>query len=380
MRIAHVTSDAGLGGSGRHLLELLASPVWSSDECFVLSPPGELAERLRQAAAGRWVALALPMRPRSFDLVGLLHLTRAFRRLKPEVVHAHASLSARLAARAAGVPVVLHTRHGSSRRESAQWRSGRLRPLRRALERALADHAVAVCRALAEELVADGAPRERVHLVPSGIDPSPYREAPARRDLWRARLGAAPGDVLVVGTGRLVSEKGWDDWLAAAACARSQLAALGEAAPLRFAVAGEGPERARLVGLARELGFPHETFVGFVEDVPGLLAAADVFMLLSRREGLATAAIEAMHAGLPVVATAVGGTPEAVEDGATGRVVPPGDREAASRALLALARDPELRRLWGEAGRRRARREFTAERMASATRDLYVRLLEAARW
>ncbi|MBE3589557.1 MAG: glycosyltransferase family 4 protein [Firmicutes bacterium] len=405
MRIVHVISDRGLGGAGRYLWTLLEQPAWAGDELTVIAPRGELAARLEAAARGRWRVEAPDLPARSLDARSVWHLARRLRRLRPNVVHAHASLSARLAAACTGVPLVVYTRHGSSRRESAQWQGGRWSFLRRRAEAALPHVAVAVSRAVAEELLQDGVPPARVHVIPSGVDPAPFLEAGARRPLWRARLGLEEDDVLILGTGRLVPEKGWDTWLAAAgrllagegmaadAGARADAPAPGAAAGrtpadgpapaaagarpprLRFAIAGDGPLAAELRAAAARARLPGEVLLGFVEDVPGLLAAADVFMLLSRTEALPLAAVEACMAGRPCVVTGVGGLPEAVPDGVAGFVVPPGDAEAAARAAARLAADAALRARMGEAARRHALAHHSAPQMAQALRDLYLRLL-----
>ncbi|MBX5476537.1 MAG: glycosyltransferase [Clostridia bacterium] len=383
MRIVHVISDRGIGGAGRYLWTLLEQPVWEDDELTVIAPRGELAARLEAAARGRWRVEAPDLAPRSLDARAVLHLAARLRRLRPHVVHAHASLSARLAAAWTRVPLVVYTRHGSSRRDSAQWQGGRWTRLRRRAEAALPHEAIAVSHAVVEELLRDGVPPARVHLIPSGVDPAPYLAAAERRAAWRARLGLGDADVLVAGTGRLVPEKDWDTWIAAAGRLLASPAAGRDAGAgatedskggrrLRFAIAGEGPLEADLRRAATEAGVPGDVFLGFVDDVPGLLAAADIFMLLSRTEALPLSAIEAALAGLPCVVSNAGGLPEVVPDGVSGIVVPVGDADAAARAVARLAADAALRGRMGEAARRHALQHYSAERMARDVRALYA--------
>jgi glycosyltransferase involved in cell wall biosynthesis len=116
-------------------------------------------------------------------------------------------------------------------------------------------------------------------------------------------------------------------------------------------------------------------FTGIRQDVPNILGLLDVFVLPSLWEGLPIALLEAMAAGLPVVATAVGGTPEVVVEGETGFLVPPRDPEALAEAILRLLREPDLRRRMGEAGRKRVAEHFSVEQMVQKTEALYEHLL-----
>ena len=185
------------------------------------------------------------------------------------------------------------------------------------------------------------------------------------RDRVREELGAQAGDVLALGLGRLAPEKGWEALLEAAA------AALGEAPALLFAIAGEGSSRARLEARARWLGIAGRVrFLGYRRDVGELLGAADLFALLPEEEALGLGFVEAALAGLPAVATEVGGIPEVVRP-ETGILVPARDTARAARALAALARDPALRRRLGEAARERALRLFTLERMVRELDAVY---------
>jgi glycosyltransferase involved in cell wall biosynthesis len=118
-------------------------------------------------------------------------------------------------------------------------------------------------------------------------------------------------------------------------------------------------------------------FVGHQEDILPWLAALDVFVLSSDWEGMSNALLEAMAAGLPVVATAVGGTPEVVVDGVTGLLVPPHDPISLAEAIVRLLDAPDLRRQMGQAGRERVKKRFTVERMVEQTQTLYEHILSA---
>jgi phosphatidyl-myo-inositol dimannoside synthase len=200
-----------------------------------------------------------------------------------------------------------------------------------------------------------GVPQSRIHVLTPGVLPGsgerPDPSGPGLRE--RLGLGERP---LVLSVSRLVPRKGQDLLLGAVARARE------ECPDLACVIVGEGTDRERLQAQVRELGLTEHAFLpGRVEDLAEAYSAATLFALLSRHvpergwwEGFGIVYREAGQFGLPVVATRVGGIPDAVEDGETGFLVPQDDVEAAAAAIVRIVRDPELARRLGEAGRERA--------------------------
>ncbi|MDI6893219.1 MAG: glycosyltransferase [Bacillota bacterium] len=359
MRVLHIITDTNVGGAGRYLLNLLGSRAFAGLDVTVACPQGELARRVdalgvsRMEVSGRDVSWSWPL---------LRELHAAIRRLRPHVVHTHASLAGRVAARLGGVPVV-YTKHnvvriptaagvvppaaGPAKRLFNRW-SGRL----------LADRVIAVSGAVGMQLAEAGFDPRRVVTIPNGIDLRPFVGVEARRE---RPLGYRVGTAA-----RLTYQKGLDILIEAAA-----RVVAGEPRA-RFVIGGEGPERPRLEEMIRARGLEGRvTLAGFVQDVPAFLAGLDIYVLSSRYEGLPLATLEAMAAALPVVATDVGGVAEAVVDGVTGLLVPPGDAAALAAAILALLRDPERVRSLGRAGRQRVEAQFDCELMAARVVDVY---------
>jgi glycosyltransferase involved in cell wall biosynthesis len=226
---------------------------------------------------------------------------------------------------------------------------------------------IAVSKAIASVMEADGFPRERLSLVYEGV---PDRGPAAGGGEALRALGIPEGAPVVGNVAALTGHKDHATLLDAAAIV------LRRRPDARFVIVGEGPRRRELEARAREGGLEGRVvFAGFRTDVDRLLPAFDLFCLSSRLEGLGTSLLDAMAFGLPIVATAAGGIPEAVEDGVTGLVVPVRDPGALAHGLLGLLEDPERRRRLGDAGRRRFRDRFTADRMVEET----LRVYEAAR-
>jgi len=226
---------------------------------------------------------------------------------------------------------------------------------------------VAVSQAIAAVLDRAGLERQRLRVVYEGVPPRPPQ--PGGREALRA-LGL-PEDALVVGNvAALTDHKDHATLIDAAA---DVVARVPHA---RFLVLGEGELRTVLETRIRERGLEGKfVLAGFRRDVDALLPIFDVFCLSSHMEGLGTSLLDAMMYGVPVVATIAGGIPEAVEDGVSGRLVPPRQPRCLADALVELLPDEQRRRAWGRAGRRRYEERFTAARMVEETLRIYEELL-----
>jgi glycosyltransferase involved in cell wall biosynthesis len=242
-------------------------------------------------------------------------------------------------------------------------------PGRRLLERVvnrLVTLVVANSQAVAEDTMDDeGLPAHRIAVIRNGV------EIPEERSGERVRPPGLPaGGRIMVCVANLRQGKGHPDLLAAAADV------LPRFPDVSLALVGEGNLRAGIEEAVARYGLDARVrLLGRRDDVPALLAAADLFVLPSHEEGLPNALLEAMAHGVPVIATAVGGTPEAVEDGVSGLLVPPRDPGALAKAMTALLSDPPAARRLGQMGRARVARSFTLDRMVKETEDLYCALL-----
>lgn len=288
----------------------------------------------------------------------LWRFSRWCRRERIAVLHTcdfYSNIFGLFGAALAGVPV----RIGSRRELNPGKTSGQIRLQRLAYR--FATRVVANSPAAAAILREEGVPSAAVALIPNGVDAAAYAE-PERRAAVRR----------VITVANLRPEKNHETLIAAAA-------QLAEDCPgLRYQIVGEGSRREELEALARSRGVEGIVeFLGHSEDVPGLLAAADVFVLPSRSEAFPNSVIEAMAAGLPVVACAVGGLLDLIETGRTGILVPPSDPEPLAAALRALYDQPARARAMGLEARREVHARYSFERMVGAFEDLYQTELRA---
>ena len=308
------------------------------------------------------------------DCLALAQLTRLFRAQRPHLVHTHsgkAGILGRLAARRAGVPLIVHTIHGPS---FGLFQNRAANLLFRSAERFAArwtTHFVTVADAMGRQYLAAGIGRpNQFTRIWSGFELKPFL-TPQDTPNVRARLGFAPADIVVGTVARLAPLKGHDDLLDAAP-------ALLQSCPrMRFLIIGDGPWRKRIEAKAQAIGLQRcFTFTGLVPPVqiPPLFGAMDVLIHLSRREGLARALPQALATGRPVIAYDSDGAGEVCLTGETGFLVPLGDRQELIERLLQLAGDAALRDRLGEQGRRFVSERFSIDRMVQALRQLYHHL------
>lgn len=206
-------------------------------------------------------------------------------------------------------------------------------------------------------------PRQRVEVIGNPVDVRQFADVEPR--------GLRNGRTVVAGIGRLTEIKDWPAWLEAIRLLRRIVST-----EVQAIVVGDGPMRGRLEQLCWRLGLADTVeFVGYQPNVAGVLTRADVVMLLSRREGLPMVLLEAMAAGVPVVATCVGGVPEVVIDGVTGLLVGPGCADQAAKAVARLLGAGQLAHRLGQAGRRHVTSRFSLDRVAAQYVQLYRRVM-----
>jgi glycosyltransferase involved in cell wall biosynthesis len=270
----------------------------------------------------------------------------------------------RLAARRAGLPVVLSAIHSTGWPDGINWLNRRLTPL--------TDAFIAVAQGHGEHLVKrERFPREKVRVIPNGIDVARFRPRPETRAAVRQSLGIDAEAPVCGIVAALRPEKNHELFLHAAA----------KVAPARrdarFLMIGDGPRRGDLERLTAELNLASVVqFLGSRSDVDELLAALDVFALTSHNEASPVSILEAMATGLPVVATRVGSVAESVDQGATGFLVTPNSVDETAARWLELMNNDRLCRSMGEAARQSAVERWSLETMVQGYEDLIAEMYE----
>ena len=357
LRVAHLSTQTGWRGGEQQLVWLAQGLQKLGHACLVVcNREGEL---LRRAPALELRAVGVPIRG-EIGFNSVRESAAALREFEPDVLHlhdAHAVLIGSLAGKLAGTPAILASRRVDFRIRS-RWKYTWA-----------IDKVIAISAAVRAVLVDCGLEPAHISVVPSGVDLARLDALPERAGA-RQKLGLAPDHLAVGMIAALTDHKGHryllDGW-----------PKVVERHPrARLYLAGRGELEAELKKQAGRLGIADGVrFMGFCEDVRGLLAALDLFALSSHLEGLCTSLMDAMAAQLPVVATEAGGIPEVVDSGRTGVLVRPRDPAALAEAINGLLADPERRARFGRAGREKALTEFGYEKMVERTQTVYAQVL-----
>ncbi len=361
MRIGYVIWSLGLGGAEQVVMRLAQAFAQAGHDVTIitLNEPGVFAPLMER--------LGIPVisvgKRGPVDLSVITRLKRAFLVRKLDVVHTHlwgANLWGRIAAHLARVPVVIATEHNVD-----TWKRG----YHFMIDRWLAPwttELVAVSQQVREFYESHGVARGRWQVIYNGIDAA--SALPRGRGSAYQSLGIRHDELVVGLIGRLVPAKAPEIFLEAIAQAAAKVPTL------KALVIGDGPLRAATEARARQLGLAERViFTGLRQDVPELLAGMDALVFSSEREGLSMAMLEAMAAGVPVIATSVGGTPELIESGVSGILVPPHQPQALAEQLTELLTHSEKAETIRRAARQRVEEHFSLSQVVEAHEQLYAR-------
>jgi glycosyltransferase involved in cell wall biosynthesis len=374
LKVLHVVGDSRYGGAATIILGLgrvAQEEGWQAD---VLTTDPVFQDAVREQGLGLvdLDVLHREIRP-LWDLAGLFRLCAFMRREQYDIVHTHTSKGGfvgRLAARLARVPIVVHTIHGFAFHEGSPASTRLAYSTLEKLASRWCHRIVSVSEFHRHWAIQLGICRpEHIVAIPNGIVELSRHETVSQVEL-RRELGAESGDFLILSIARLAADKGLKHLIQAVA----MLPRTGRR--IHIAIAGDGPARDQLVLLARRLDVSDRCrFIGFREDVGDLLAATDLVVLPSLREGLSISLLEAMAAGKPIIATSIGSQREVAAHGAMAWLVPPGDPMALSDAILRLSQDPALMARLASNARVIYESHYTEQRMLDSYKQLYFELL-----
>ncbi len=380
-RVVHLIKDLRTGGA-ETLVGTMAR-YWSGQsfeyELWCLheapnsgtngAPSGDQKHREQVAAYG--VPVRCCARPGPSGVArGFVQLLR---RVRPDVLHSHlpvADFYARLLGRLCGVKCIMSSVHGLPERYLSTGSLGN-----RLLKRIVLHPrwgALTVCGQASAQQLTGYYPNARIHVIPNGIELQQHRRlTKAELRVKREAVGVPEEGALILAVGRISSPKGHVDLV------RAVPAIVAEVPSAFVVIAGEGEEMDTLRAAAASLGdlAVHVRVIGYWDDLAGLMAAADIYVLPSRWDAMPLSVLEAMSWGLPIVATNVGCVPEMLGHGSAGLLVPPQDSEALAKEILRLLRNPSLASALGKAALVRVQQHYDIRRTVAAFQDLYADLL-----
>lgn len=385
IKVLHIITRLILGGAQENTLLTAAGQQRSGRYDVVLlsgideGPEGTLHDEARATGVPLVLVpwLIRPISPLK-DLLALIALYRFIKKGKFDVVHTHSSkagILGRIAARMAGVPVVVHTLHSLVFHEYQGRFKNRVYILLKKLCAPLTDLYISVCDATTRGALREGiASPDRYVTVYSGIDLTPFEEVSRQLTVEQAkeRLGLDPARPVVGKVARLYYQKGHDLFLQAAA----RIAI--DNPKVIFLVVGDGILRQHLAHMAQDLGIgANVVFAGRVDpsDIPVYMRAMDVVVHTSIREGIARVIPQAYAVGIPVVALNLDGAPEVIEDGRTGFLVAPGSEAAVAEAVDVLLGSAPLRQEMAQKGHEIVLQKFPVEVMVARIDDIYTKLV-----
>ncbi len=366
IRIAHITSQLGVGGLELQALELCRRLDKNRYKifCCPLWPQYALQKDMEDAG----VTVLRIHKRRSYDIGVIPRLVRFLKSERIDIVHTWIFTSncwGRASAMIAGTPVVI-----GSERNVDDWK----RFYHKWIDRTLARYSnvvLANSRAVRDFMTdREGIPAEKIRIIYNGLDSKRFTECSIARHAARQQFGL-PTSATIVGTVANLSP--WKDYPNLLCAARI---VCDHNPNVVFAIVGAGRMELALREQSKSMNLDRNVFfLGSQRDIPGALKAFDMFVLPSKREGFANVILEAMASGLPVIATDVGGNSEAIVHGLTGFLVPAANSRALSEAVLDLVKDPGRCETMGLAGRERVVQSFSMEQMVQAYDRLYTELL-----
>ena len=367
IKVLHIIPTFGIGGAERLVVNLLENLNRERFEVAACSLYGKRNTIFEHQLEEQGITIYYLGKHKGLDLRMIPRLCHLFKLVKPDIVHTHLSVL-----RYALIPIILcriparfHTVHNIAQKEVdgpgkiMDWLAfhlGRVIPI---------SISQAVARTVRKLY------GKRTIIIYNGIPTEEFQRSNAVRAVWRKKEGIKDSEVVLIHIGRFSPQK--NHHLLIEAFNK----AIKECSDLKLLLVGDGELRSGIEKLVKKKGLDQDIrFLGLHQDIPELLAASDIFILSSDWEGFGLVIAEAMAAGKPVIATAVGGVSELVEDGKTGLLVPPQNASALSQAIIQLADSPSLRKSMGREGQKIARERFDINLITKQYEKLYLQTLD----
>ena len=368
IKLLRIVSNLGIGGVQKRMVSLLPKLDKKRYSIIVCSfKPGELQNRLEQSE----IPVRIVSRRFKFDPVCIYKLRSIMKKENIDIVHTHChkpNTTGRLAAKLAGVPVVITNEHNVD-----SWKSNWQLTLDRRLA-TYSDRIIAVSEAVKNFYVENAnIPADKFEVIYNGVDLDFWQNNILSQETIaekKTKLGLSQDDKVIVNIGRLHPQKGHEYLF------RAVRKIIPRMKNLKFLIVGDGSMKDSLELLSERLGIKkYVIFTGKRDDIKDILCFSDISVLSSIREGFSNVILESMACGKPVVATDVGGNNEIVIDGKNGFIVPSRDEDTLADKILALASSEELTERMGLAARETVKK-FSLKRMVDKTEQLYEKLMD----
>ncbi|MCK9443679.1 MAG: glycosyltransferase [Tissierellaceae bacterium] len=356
IKVMHIVTDMGFGGAGKYLLNICKYLDREKYELTVVVPKGSVLKSKVQQFPETIVMESNGIDRRSFSFQGVKELYKLMKIDNPEIVHSHACLSARIAAYLRGVRKTVYTRHSL-----LPPNRGLKKTTKVILSRILGSKAIAVSKAVKDNLAAEGERQSDIYLIYNGVElPDKAYEKEHLREKYRL----SDKDIVITLVGRLNKVKGQEHLLKVTELLNSEINGF------KVLLVGEGPERRSLENFVKEEILPVE-FLGHINEIDEIYSLSDIVVNTSNSEAFPFAVLEAFSHKKPVVAFNVGGIGEAITNGQDGFLVDFLDYEQFSSRLTELMRNENQREEFGQRGFEKVKSEFAVEEMIKKIENVY---------
>ncbi len=369
IKLFHIISDTNIGGAGKYLLTYLANCDRQTFDITVIVPvESKLTAEIERLNCK--VIECRAMEDKSIDPIAVLELFRILSREKPEIVHTHAVLSARIAARLAGINRIIYTRH-SVFEQKAYLTKGIGKKINGIAGRLLSDRIIAVAEAAKKNLTDTGIDDKRISVIYNGVDPQ-IEFSDEEKDVIREKFGIAKGEYVIAIIARLELVKGHKYFVEAAEMVKKS------GIKVRFVIAGTGTCENELKELVSQKKLEDTVlFTGFLSNVGELENIMDIQANASYgTEAASLSLLEGMSLGKPAVVSDFGGNPELISNGINGLVVPQKNSQAMAEAIISLISDNTLRSKISDNAKEIFKTRFTSKIMTDNMEKFYKSVLE----
>ena len=361
LNVIQVVSDTNVGGAGRYLLNYLKYFDRSKFSVSVIMPEKSKLYGLVSAYSDVKIFEVPFMADKSFDKKCVSYLKKLFLREKPDIVHTHASLSARIAAKNAKVKKIISTRH------CIEDNSSKVKTVISGIvNNSLCDIYIGVCDAVKENLAESGINPSKIRVVPNGVEKI-KKFAQEEINTLKQELGIKPDEMVFGVFARVEKIKGHRFFIKAAN------RVIKEGYKAKFLVVGDGTEMSDIKERVKNYGIEDNViFTGYVKDTSKLLNIIDVNVIASHSEAMSLALLEAMSIGKPSIATKVGGNPQVIRNGESGILVNPADSSSLSEAMIKMLEDTYFVKNLSENAEKDYEKMYTAEIMVNNLEKIYL--------
>ncbi len=365
IKIMHIITDTNIGGGGRWLLNYLSGVDRSNYEVSVVIPENSLLKPFIEDLGVKYYEIE-GIADCSFSKIGTKRLYKLFKEVKPDIVHSHASLSARIAARQVGKIKIVNTRHCIE-----PPKKGIKKTILAAANNFLSDTVIGVSELTCQNLINEGINPQKVRLVYNGVAPQEESSMEQRTEL-KKKLNIPPENKIVGIVARLEGVKNHDLFVGGAEII------LKKRKDVTFLIVGGGSAEEHIRTVINERGLSESIIMtGNQKEVAPFLNIFDVNVLTSKSEALSLSLIEGMLLGIPAVTTASGGPQEVVDDGETGYIVKNNDAKLLAEGILKILDNPEIGKKMGQKGKQKAQEIFGIEKMLKALDEIYSELIKS---